>query len=239
MNENLDLTEILKGVPKGTKFYSRFLGSVEFCKITLDNYIEVIDGNGYYVGFKPNGTYRYAEENTEIDLFPSKDQRDWSKWHRPFVDGDIVTYENQIAIFKKYSYEDSGLAECYVFLDNNLGMDIDNENYYVKDFATEKEKQKLFKVLKDNGYTWNAVEKKMEKIEPKFDVSTLRPFDKVLCRMDDDDIWGISLFERYIPTNPYPFFCIQDNYNQCIPYNDETIYLLGTTQQVSDKYINW
>lgn len=170
MNENLDLTKILKDCPKGAKFYSRCLGSVEFCKITLDNYIEVIGKNGYYIGFKPNGTYQHSEESAEIDLFPSKEQRDWSKWQRPFVDGDVVTCENQIAIFKKYISDYSGLAECYVFLDNNLEMDIDG-HYYVTDLATEKEKTKLFKALEDNGYKWDPETKSLEKlIEPKFKV---------------------------------------------------------------------
>ena len=30
MNENLDLTKILKGCPKGTKFYSPIYGEVRF-----------------------------------------------------------------------------------------------------------------------------------------------------------------------------------------------------------------
>jgi hypothetical protein len=94
MNKNIDLTKLLKQCPKGTKFYSRFLGSVEFCKITSDNYIEITDKNGYCIRFTPNGIYQHSEEDAEIDLFPSKDQRDWSKWQRPFVDGDIVTNKN-------------------------------------------------------------------------------------------------------------------------------------------------
>jgi hypothetical protein len=74
MNENLNLLEILKDCPKGTKFYSRCLGSVEFCEITLDNYIKRIDKNGCNINFKPNGIYQFSEESAEIDLFPSKDQ---------------------------------------------------------------------------------------------------------------------------------------------------------------------
>lgn len=125
MNKNIDLTEILKDCPKGTKLYSRCLGSVEFCKITSDNYIEIIDKNGYCIRFKPNGIYQHSEEDSEIDLFPSKDHRDWSKWQRPFVDGDVVIYgDDQFAIFEKYiKYpEDDGLIRYYVYYDEKKMM---------------------------------------------------------------------------------------------------------------------
>lgn len=167
MKEQLDLIKILKNCPKGTKFYSRCLGSVEFCKITLDNYIEVIGKNGYYIGFKPNGTYQHSEETAEIDLFPSKDQRDWSKWHRPFVNGDIVFYNDTIAIFKEWG--DETLFRTYVAKGLNcedligintplFGKSVRNEIR----FATEEEKQILFKALEDNGYKWNPETKTLK-----------------------------------------------------------------------------
>ena len=251
MNENLDLTEILKDCPKGTKFYSSTFGNVEFLRIEKDDFINPIvikwvkeEGNSYIEYLTKEGKFRGLGE---CIIFPSKDQRDWSKWHRPFVDGDVVyakVYDlSYIIIYHKQIDERVYRHACLCLETDMFGCDKDciftDDPIDEWRLATEEEKQKLFDVIKDKGYRWNADTKKLKKIEPKFDVSTLRPFDKVLCRMNDDDIWGISLFERYIPTNPYPFFCIQDTYNQCIPCNDETIHLLGTTQQVSDKYINW
>lgn len=173
MNENLDLVEILKDCPKGTKFYSRFLGSVEFCKITLDNYIEVIGKAGYYIGFNPNGTYQHSEESAEIDLFPSKDQRDWSKWQRPFVDGDIVTCvgdkEKQIFIIKNSISNNN--AYCYVGC-STCNNKLFNEGFWLYNrLATEEEKQILFSKLKKRGYKWNDTTKTLEKfIEPIFKV---------------------------------------------------------------------
>lgn len=69
-----------------------------------------------------------------------------------------------MAIFKKYINIDDDLAECYVFFDSDLEMDIDG-NYYVKDLATEEEKAKLFKALKDKGYKWDSETKTLEKLE--------------------------------------------------------------------------
>ena len=37
MNENLDLTKILEGCPKGTEFYHAGFGRVWFCGIDLDS----------------------------------------------------------------------------------------------------------------------------------------------------------------------------------------------------------
>ncbi len=250
MNENLNLVEILKGCQKGTKLYSTIYGEVEFIRIdkkSIDYPIDFNTFDGYTISLTSDGRCNKYYDG-ECTLFPSKDQRDWSKWQRPFVDGDVVIYINRdntksMFIYKEVTLERKGYYS-YCWFNEIYGVKAEAQYVGVLDntvvrLATEEEKQKLFKALEDNGYRWNADTKKLKKIEPKFDVSTLRPFDKVLCRMNDDDIWGISLFERYIPTNPYPFFCIQDTYNQCIPYNDETIHLLGTTQQVSDKYINW
>lgn len=249
MNENLNLVEILKGCQKGTKLYSTIYGEVEFIRIdkkSIDYPIDFNTFDGYTISLTSDGRCNKYYDG-ECTLFPSKDQRDWSKWQRPFVDGDVVIYINRentksMFIYKEVTLERKGYYS-YCWFNEIYGVKAEAQYVGVLDnnvrLATEEEKQKLFKALEDNGYKWNADTKKLKEIEPKFDVCTLRPFDKVLCRMNDDDIWGISLFERYIPTNPYPFFCIQGTYNQCIPYNDETIHLLGTTQQVSDKYINW
>lgn len=170
----MDLTKILKDCPKGTKFYSRFLGSVEFCKITLDNYIEVIGKAGYYIGFKPNGTYQHSEENAEIDLFPSKDQRDWSKWHRPFVDGDVLSYQNKLYKNRTiyiYRHHSKMNTSYYVALsasnDFMIGKDGDALNNYndTARFATEEEKQKLFDALKKEGYEWDVEKKELKPLQ--------------------------------------------------------------------------
>ena len=131
-----------------------FLGTLKIC-------------NDIGVGYSYN--CKLANDSQKQKLFDAlkKEGYEWDaekkelKTLQPFKDGDVVTYENQIAIFKKYIFEDSGLAECYVFLDNNLEIDIDG-NYYVKDFATEEEKKKLFDVIREKGYRWNTESKTLE-----------------------------------------------------------------------------
>lgn len=83
MNENLNLVEILKDCPKGTKLYSCLHGEVEFCKLiegcysisvaTIRNEIHLFTSDGRYERFYDG----------ECMLFPSKDNRDWSTFSVP------------------------------------------------------------------------------------------------------------------------------------------------------------
>lgn len=77
--ETLNLCEILKG-HEGKTFYSRCFGPLKFIKInnkgnTIELKSEVYAGDTYM--FWSDGKYSVVGE---IDLFPSKDQRDWNKW---------------------------------------------------------------------------------------------------------------------------------------------------------------
>ena len=72
----------------------------------------------------------------------------------------------------------------------------------------------------------------------RFDVNTLHPFDKVLTRCDNSEKWDIDLFGYF--DNLYKGVCCLDAYLQmCIPYNDETKHLIGTTNDCPDYYKWW
>lgn len=80
MNENLNLVEILKDCSKGTKLYSPIIGEVEFECIKYSGYpIVTWSKNGKRIlSFTKEGLF--FSEGECIMLFPSKDQRDWSKF---------------------------------------------------------------------------------------------------------------------------------------------------------------
>ena len=78
MNENLDLCLILKDCPKDTKLYCTFLGDVLFSKIE-DNKIFIHTSYAVY-SFYSDGKFTYEGECV---LFPSREQRDWSKFKVP------------------------------------------------------------------------------------------------------------------------------------------------------------
>ena len=80
MNENLNLVEILKDCPEGTKLYSTVFGEVEFKGINdIIGPIVVTTNIGDHECFTAGGKM-FASYNGECILFPSKEQRDWNKF---------------------------------------------------------------------------------------------------------------------------------------------------------------
>ena len=156
MNENLNLVEILKDCPEGTKLYSPVFGEVEFESINdIIRPIVVTTNTGNAECFTADGKM-YTRYNGECVLFPSKEQRDWSK----------------------------------------------------------------FNVKK-----------------PKFDPKTLQPFDKVLVRDTNSEKWRIQLFSHIIKDCfPSEYHCVNSCYNFCIPYNDDTKHIVGTTDEAPEFY---
>ena len=86
MKEKLNLVEILKDCPKGTKLYSSVLGEVELEGVTDSvNYPIIVKLNEGQFGERVIETFTsdgrlIATCKGECVLFPSRDQRDWSKF---------------------------------------------------------------------------------------------------------------------------------------------------------------
>ena len=89
MNENIDLTKILDGCPMRTEFYSTIFGKVSLIGVhnNANLPIVIITGQGL-IGLTSDGRY-FSQYDGECTLFPSKDQRDWSKfvrfWDKPKI----------------------------------------------------------------------------------------------------------------------------------------------------------
>ena len=62
-----------------------------------------------------------------------------------------------------------------------------------------------------------------------------KPFDKVLVRDNDDSAWYPAHYKYYEPTEECPHICDTLGWKQCIPYNDETKHLLGTSNPYEPK----
>ena len=73
----------------------------------------------------------------------------------------------------------------------------------------------------------------------KFDPKTLQPFDKVLVRDLNGHIWVCDLFSYIKECTQFPYKCMASYYKCCIPYNDETKHLLGTTDEAPKYYRYW
>ena len=77
------------------------------------------------------------------------------------------------------------------------------------------------------------------KPEPeKFDPKTLKPFDKVLAKSYGFG-WRVDFFSNYNDSVAYPYMCIGNAYQCCIPYNYETKHLVGTYEEAPEYYKYW
>lgn len=99
--------------------------------------------------------------------------------------------------------------------------------------ATDSEKQQLFDALAKEGKAWDSDKKQIVDLPKKCE---FKPFDKVLCRNSKDDTWEADFFARLTRkeidyTQSGKYLCVGDLWMYCIPYNEETADLLGTTDE--------
>lgn len=73
----------------------------------------------------------------------------------------------------------------------------------------------------------------------KFDIKSLKPFNKVLVRDHDIDLWKCDFYSHYIKNTHYAYRGIFNQYHQCVPYNDETKHLVGTDKDCPEYYKTW
>lgn len=72
--------------------------------------------------------------------------------------------------------------------------------------------------------------RQVEISNPVKTTSYVKTFDKVLVRDDDTHEWKINIFSHYDSSDAkMPFVCLDCCFKQCIPYNEYTAHLLGTT----------
>lgn len=81
---------------------------------------------------------------------------------------------------------------------------------------------------------WELVQPK-----PHYDIANFKPFDKVLVRDRNNEPWRIAFYGYYNEEANYSHFVGTCWSKQCIPYNDDTKHLLGTTDPCDECYINW
>ena len=78
---------------------------------------------------------------------------------------------------------------------------------------------------------------KVKSNKPKFDPKTLHPFDKVLARDMVNGQWRCTLYSHERKDNKY--VTTDYTYKYCIPYNDDTKHLVGTTEEAPEFYRYW
>lgn len=153
-----------------------------------------------------------------------------------FKDWDFITIKlprgsSLICVFKAENDENYYL---HASLDSR-GMITINENSYcsksgcIVRLSTEEEKTAFFDALARKGKIWEVEKKKIIALKKKW---TPKPFDRVITRNADDDIWTANIFSHMDSHGEYVTIGCVGGYSYCIPYNEETAKLIGTTNNV-------
>lgn len=157
-----------------------------------------------------------------------------------FKDGDIVfmkgikseLFANCIFILKGEYKDGDERAFYYAFYNADDKYTLDEYGntkvHYSLRLATDSEKQQLFEALAKKNKRWDAEKKQIVDLKPKIE---LKPFDKVLSRRCSEDYWVLNFYSHKSHKTGY-HICIDGSSNlYCIPYNEETAHLLGTTDE--------
>jgi hypothetical protein len=168
MEQKINLAKLLKDCPCGMELDCTMYDNVTFDCVTIENDypIKISTKSGFSTRLTKYGQNVYSED-AKCVIFP-KGKKTWEGFQRPFKDGDIVFYNDTISIFKEWG--DETLFRTYVttYLHCDFFIDV-NIPFYGKSvrkeirLATEKEKERLFQIIKNNGYKWNEKTKTLEK----------------------------------------------------------------------------
>lgn len=231
----MNIAEILKKEPKGTKLYTPLFGNCTLEEIrTNSQYPIMVRSNTIHsndiASFTSEGLY-YDIKDGDCVIFPSKYMHDWEKlsWKR----GDVLTTADNT----KQCIFDGWYKDDYTQVKVKHWFDCSNENNH----KYLSENQPLTELLyKADSYTAkcyiNTIEERFNgklnpntlEIEPVKQECTFEPFDKVLVRDYDTTKWKSDLFSYLDETRALKYVCVGNNWKQCIPYEGNE-HLLGTS----------
>lgn len=202
MEKKIDLLEILKDCPKGMKLdCTIFDGVITFYGLSSSYTYPILVStkSDYTIGLTKYGQNLNLDEAKCI-IFP-KGKTTWEGFQRPFKDGEVVTTKlrGSLVTFIYKERISNRFVTSHVTLYDNTGI-CKNNCIELKEeeklrFATEEEKENLFKSIKEPGYCWNAETKTLEKlVAPKFKVGDVVQHDDYKVRITevntDDALYG-------------------------------------------------
>ena len=172
-------------------------------------------------------------ENKELNLCEIlKDCPTGTKFWSP-VWGDVTFVQiNDVGVFPI-------VLSAKSFSNSNISLRSNGKMYDIKEaeclLYPSKYKRDWSKFVR----FWDKPKTEESTVE-MFDENTLKPFDKVLARDYLNDNWMADFFEK-IEENDiyYNVTCVTCKWVQCIPYNEDTRHLLGTTNDCPEYYKWW
>lgn len=233
MENKINIAEILRDMPKGTKLYSPLFGKCECIEVVNSKYPIVIKAqsvNGAGVeDFTENGRFIDGFEGAECLLFPSAKMRCWDKF---FKRGDIVynLYSKMYAVFECWANDDYTEFNTTInYYDDHTfgGEEVCTTDSFVK--ATDKQRVEFIEAAeKHYGGKYNPETLHVESVKVVEPKCPFKPFQKVLVRDDGEDNWCASFFSHYERGSKFPYVTTAGGFRQCLFYEGYED-LLGTT----------
>ena len=182
-----------------------------------------------------NIAYGYVREiERKLGGILNLETLDIEKAQPEFKDGDIVALVvrkcTHIAIFqsRQEAYIGFHAVLCQndeLLLEEPFREDVGDIELRL---ATDSEKQQLFDALAKENKKWDAEKKAIVNLPKK---SEFKIFQKVLVRNYNGEEWIPGFFFRIHNDGCRYILVCGEIYKQCIPYNDHTEHLLGTTDE--------
>ena len=237
VNEDGDAHVIFKWFDDDT--YKTFNGNYY-----LENNVGIVSFVEHEGNFLTSDFYKENKENAQeyIRKIEEKlggklnsDNLEIEKTHPEFKDGDVVFVRcKRFCYIEIFNYFKDDYLYDYASLSTTLHMiDICGKYPIHKDeiieirIATDSEKKQLFEALAKKNKVWNADKKQVVDLKIKW--MSLKPFDRVITRNAGDDIWTANIFSHIDQYGKYVTIGGVGGYSYCLPYNDETAHLIGTT----------
>ena len=242
METELNIANILKDKPSGTKLYADAFGELKFVKVDKVDTIYTRTKEGMFYSFYNDGKYN---KNGEPILVPSKEMRNWSKF--AWKKGDILVSDDSKShvIFSRW------YADNYTSFFGKHYLNNENKNtlYYEVFICTtetysleDKNAAKAYiNVIEERlGGKLNLETLEIEKQPKKKKVIDLKlkwtpkPFDKIVAFEELGGEWVCDMFSHYSKNYEDKEIIVAIGgctYFKALPFNEKTAKLIGTTKE--------
>lgn len=234
MENKINIAEILKDCPKGTKLYSPLFGEVTLEEVNTEcTALITIKYNANICSkFFKTGLY-YNYEGAECLLFPSSEMRDWSKF---FKRGDVaIQLFNGCGVLVEEWTDDSYTSfKASVFQLKKGGFaKRDKRVLSTDDFVKASDEQRDKFIADMEKYFGGKYNPETLQVEPVKLECPFKPFDKVLVRNYKDAKWNVNFFSYYEDGAEYKYHCLISSYRYCIHYEGNE-HFLNTTKPYTE-----
>lgn len=246
MGNKINVSKLLKDCPSGMELDCTMYEDVCFDYVDELNIIHCYIQHGTHktsLTFNQHGTPN-SDIKSKCVIFP-KGKTTWGRFQKPFKDGDILfsglgDCDNPF-IFKQIN--GWGNAQCYCAINRYKEIILNSDNWTPIKWcrlATEEEKEKLFKVIKDNGYKWNEETKTLDKLEDTEDKGNISDGYHTFNELYEYRLlYNASMFNELAKQGLYDVHKSKLHSDGTVPFGDENWFIVQAelpTGQISNHY---